>query len=92
MGLTKRKDSYYVEFRVIDDGEKLALARGRGGKLKRWKVGSMNRTLAKQQETIIKTDLLRGMAKPKPITDSMTFQKWAEEYLSLEEIKNNFFL
>jgi len=87
MGLTKRKDSYYVEFRVIDDGEKLALARGRGGKLKRWKVGSMNRTLAKQQETIIKTDLLRGMAKPKPITDSMTFQKWAEEYLSLEEIK-----
>ena len=28
MGLTKRKDSYYVEFPVLDDGEALKLASG----------------------------------------------------------------
>ena len=28
MGLTKRKDSYYVEFQVLDDGKHLSLARG----------------------------------------------------------------
>jgi hypothetical protein len=28
MGLTKRKDSWYVEFPVIDDGKALQLARG----------------------------------------------------------------
>src|SRR5215471_4796193 len=27
MGLTKRKDSYYVEFPVLDDGKTLSLAR-----------------------------------------------------------------
>ena len=31
MGLTKRKDSYYVEFSVLDDGEALKLANGGGG-------------------------------------------------------------
>ena len=36
MGLTKRKDGYYVEFRVLDDGKTLTLARGvPGAKLKR---------------------------------------------------------
>jgi hypothetical protein len=40
MGLTKRKDSYYVEFPVLDDGKVLKLARGiKGARLKRWKVG-----------------------------------------------------
>ena len=34
MGLTRRKDGYYVEFRVLDDGKTLALAhRDTGGKL-----------------------------------------------------------
>lgn len=28
MGLTKRKESYYVEFPVLDDGKVLMLARG----------------------------------------------------------------
>ena len=51
MGLTRRRDSYYVEFPVLDDGKTLTLARGIvGAKLKRWKVGSVNRTVAKQQE------------------------------------------
>ena len=36
MGLTKRRDSYYVEFRVLDDGKALRLAHvGVGGRLKR---------------------------------------------------------
>jgi hypothetical protein len=49
MGLTKRKDSYYVEFRVLDDRKSLTLAPSAfEGKLKRWKVGSLNRTLAKR--------------------------------------------
>ena len=60
MGLTKRKDSYYVEFPVMDDGKLLTLAQGGGGRLKRWKVGSLNKTVAKQQEAIYKTDLMKG--------------------------------
>jgi integrase len=87
MGLTRRRDSYYVEFRVIDDGEKLCLARGQDGRLKRWKVGSVNRTLAKQHEAIIKTDLMKGMVKHKPTAGFMTFADWAEAYLGLEEVK-----
>ena len=61
MGLTRRKESYYVEFRVLDDGKTLTLARGiAGAKLKRWKVGSLNKTVAKPQEAIYKTDLMKG--------------------------------
>ena len=40
MRLTKRKDSYYVEFPALDNGKILTLARGiAGAKLKRLKVG-----------------------------------------------------
>lgn len=54
MGLTKRKDGWYVEFPVIDDGKVLALARGRpDAKLKRWKTNTTNRTMGKQQEALI---------------------------------------
>ena len=64
MGLTKRKEGYYVEFPVLDDGKTLTLARGHpGAKLKRWKVGNLNRTMAKQQETLIKTELMKGLIK-----------------------------
>lgn len=35
MGLTKRKDSYYVEFPVLDDGKALRLAPPGMGKLRR---------------------------------------------------------
>ena len=31
MGLTKRKDGWYVEFPVLDDGKVLTLARGTPG-------------------------------------------------------------
>lgn len=87
MGLTKRKDSYYVEFRVLDDGKALSLARGiQGAKLKRWKVGSLNRTLAKQQEALIKTDLMKGIVRSDH-DRPMTFAEWGAIYLELEEIQ-----
>ena len=88
MGLTRRRDSYYVEFPVLDDGKALTLARGvPGAKLKRWKVGSLNRTLAKQQEAIIKTDLMKGLVKSDRLQGPMTFRMLAESYLEAPEIK-----
>src|SRR5215470_3417052 len=89
MGLTKRKDSYYVEFRVLDDWEALKPASGGGGQLKRWKVGSLNKTVAKQQEAILKTQLLTGQipSPGKARAQSVTFRQWAEQYLDLEQVK-----
>ena len=46
MGLTKRKDGYYVEFRVCERDGVLKLARG--GRIKRWKVGQTTRHMARQ--------------------------------------------
>lgn len=87
MGLTKREDSYYVEFRVLDDGKTLSLAQGiAGAKLKRWKVGSLNRTVAKQQEALIKTELMKGTVKSERVTPVL-FSDWALTYLGLEEVK-----
>jgi len=90
MGLTKRKDSWYVEFRVLDDGDALRLASGGGGQLKRWKVGSLNKTVAKQQEAIFRTKLLTGQipSPRKAVSQSVTFRQWAKQYLVLEQIKN----
>lgn len=90
MGLTRRKDSYYVEFQILDDGDALKLASGGGGQLKRWKVGSLNKTVAKQQEAVLKTHLLTGQI-PSPGKSralSVTFRQWATQYLALEPIKN----
>lgn len=87
MGLTKRKDSYYVEFPVLDDGKTLTLARGIvGAKLKRWKVGSLNRTVAKQQEALIKTDLMKGAIRSEH-AHLVLFRDWATRYLALEEVR-----
>jgi len=82
-------DSYYVEFHVVDDGEALRLASGGGGQLKRWKVGSVNKTVAKQQEAVIKTKLLTGQfpSRTKVKVQSVTFRQWAKQYLELEEVK-----
>lgn len=88
MGLTKRKGGWYVEFRVVDDGKVLQLARGTpGAKLKRWTTGTPNKTLAKQQEAIIRTDLMTG----KIVTEKfkrMVFAEWGKKYLLLEEVKS----
>lgn len=87
MSLTQRKDSYYVEFRVVDRGKTLELAKG-GGKLKRWKVGCLNKAEAKTQEAIIKTRLLAGTMPSDGATDLvMTFETWAKDYVQIEEVK-----
>ncbi len=89
MGLTKRKDSYYVEFRVIDDGKRLHLAAGvQGAKLKRWKVGCTNKTTAKQQEAIIKTQLLSGtLLSERAQHLSMTLGAWGDVYKQIEDVQ-----
>jgi integrase len=87
MGLTKRKDGYYVEFPVIDDGMSLKLASGvPGARIKRWKVGCPNRTTAKQHEALIKTELMKGLIKTVH-ERVLTFKEWGETYLGLEEVK-----
>jgi integrase len=88
MGLTKRPDSYYVEFYVLDDGKTFTLAPGVGGaKLKRWKVSSHNKTMAKQQEALIKTDLMKGLVKSDQVQGPMTFKALTERYLSHPDIR-----
>jgi hypothetical protein len=90
LGLTKRPDSYYIEFRVIDseDVKSLVLASGvPGARKKRWKVGCLNKTIARERESAIKTRILLGQetterAKP------MLFEEWAQTYLALEEVKS----
>ena len=80
--------SYYVEFPVLDDGRTLLLARGvAGAKLKRWKVSSTNRTIAKQQEALIKTDLMKGTIKSEHVQGPMSFDALTERYLAAPEIK-----
>ena len=89
MGLTKRPDSYYVAFRVLtsEDGKTLRLAPGvPGARLKRWKVGTLNKTAARDMEAAIKTNLLLG----KIVTEEarpLLFSEWAKQYLNLEEVK-----
>jgi integrase len=84
MGLTRRKDSYYIEFSVLDDGNTLTLARNTpGAKLKRWKVGCKNKEEARKQEAIIRTQLLQGLSiTPSiqiiPLTVSEYVTKWLE--------------
>jgi integrase len=88
VGLTKRRDSWYVEFHVLDDGKHLSLARGvAGAKLKRWKVSSTNRTIAKQQEALIKTELMKGLIKSEHLQGPVLFKHLTEAYLAAPEIQ-----
>ncbi|MEO7862846.1 MAG: site-specific integrase, partial [Nitrospirales bacterium] len=88
MGLTKRKDGYYVEFRVLDNGKTLSLASGvQGAKLIRWKVGCGNKTIAQKQEAVIRTKLMAGaMASERTQNTVMTLAQWAEEYKAIQEV------
>lgn len=87
MGLTKRPDGYYIEFPVLDDGKVLKLARGHpGARIRRWKTGTLNRTRAKEQETLIKSDLMKGMVKSDHAKGT-TFAEWGERYLALETVR-----
>jgi len=90
MGLTKRKDSYYVAFNVLtsEDGKTLRLAAGvPGARLKRWKVGCLNKTVAREMEATIKMNLMQGKIlteEAKPVL----FSEWAKQYLNLEEVRS----
>ena len=80
--------SYYIEFPVLDDGNTLTLARGvPGAKLKRWKVNSLSKTVAKQQEALIMTNLMKGIVKSNYVQGQMTFKALAEVYLALPRVK-----
>lgn len=58
-----------------------------GAKLKRWKVGTLNRTIAKQQEALIKTDLLKGAVKSERQAGPLAFKPLIEGYLNDPYIK-----
>jgi len=90
LGLTKRPGSYYVEFRVIDseDGKSLVLASGvQGARNKRWKVGCLNKTTAREMEAAIKTRILLGQERSEHARPVL-FKEWAKKYLELEEVKS----
>jgi len=83
----KVKDSYYVQFRVEDDGKCLRLAQPGNGRLIRWKVGP-NKREAEKQEAIYKTKLLAGTMPSKQVRHlSKTFEQWGKEYIEIEEVK-----
>ena len=90
MGLTKRKkDGWYVQFPVVDDGKVLKLGKGiPGAKLKRWKTYTKNKTMAQQQEAKIQTDLMMGKIPSQRLQSvTMTFKEWALEYVEIQEVK-----
>lgn len=85
MGITKRRDGYYVEFVVKDDGAALRL--DPTGRLKRWKAGKDKRE-AQKQEAIIKTGLLSGQIKSRTAAKKdISFTEFADVYLSLETVQ-----
>ena len=85
MGLTKRKDGYYVEFRVVDDDGVLRI--NRYGKMKRWKAG-VRKDRAKDLEAQIKSDLMVGKVKSREeMKKEIPFSQWGKEYLNLPEVK-----
>lgn len=89
MGLTKRRKSCYVDFRVLtsEDGKSYRLASElHGARLKRWKVGCLNKQVAREMEAAIRLNLLLG----KVLTEEsrpVLFSEWATTYLGLEEVK-----
>lgn len=91
MGLTKRGDGWYVEFRMVDSevGKSLVLApRVPGARLKRWKVGGSNKTVAKEHEATIKTQLIQGkIVTEQGAASAMTFGALVDKYLALPAIQ-----
>jgi integrase len=49
-------------------------------------VGSLNKTVAKHQEALIKTELMKGTVKSERVT-TVLFSEWSVRYLGLEEVK-----
>ena len=71
-----------MKFPIGDDGKVLQLARGTpGASLKRRKTLTTNKTVAKQQEAMIKTDLMMGRIKSVEDGQTRTFRFLAIQYL-----------
>src|SRR5215467_3880187 len=89
VGIEKRKDGYYVAFHVLDNGKtRSLLPRSQGGNLDRWKVGCANKAIAQQQAAIIRVQLMAGTMPSKYAKQAVvTLGQWAEEYKTLEEVK-----
>lgn len=88
MGLTKRKDGYYVEFPVLDDGKTLMLAKGiSGGRIRRWKTYSTNKGFARNEEGRIRQDLVNGRMKSDQAQGPMAFEELTEAYVSDPKIQ-----
>ena len=75
--------SYYVEFYVCEEGNTRTLSkRGPGAKLMRWKAGNKNKAIARQQEAIIKTQLLQGQTiEPEVKAAPITVKEYAQQWL-----------
>lgn len=74
--------SYYVEFFVREEGNRRTLSvKGPGAKLKRWRVGCANKGLAREQESIIKAQLLKGQPIVTLNQVPLTFIQYAEGWL-----------
>jgi len=87
MGLTKRCDRYYVEFRVVDHGKVLRLANERqGGKLNRWSVGYGNKEAAQNYEAKLRSELNLGILKSAQHNDLLTFRVLSQRYLAQPQI------
>jgi integrase len=71
-----------------EDGKSLVLASGvPGARKKRWKVGCLNKTAARDMESTIRTRLLLGQERSERAKPTL-FKEWAKTYLGLEEVKS----
>lgn len=93
MGLTKRTGKWYAEFYVWDDGKTLKLARprdrGAGARLQRWSTHTGNKTMARQKETLLEVELMKGTepSRKAKIVGIMTFRALGKSYLALPAVK-----
>jgi hypothetical protein len=75
--------SYYVEFYVQETANTRTLsAKGPGAKLKRWRVPCDNKGIARQQEAIIKGQLLEGqpLVTERPVVN-LSLKEYAHQWL-----------
>lgn len=77
-----------MEFPGVNDGKVLPLAKGSpGAKLKRWKSLTPNKTVAKQQEAKIKTDLMMEKIGSGCLKGEMSFKALITAYLADQKIQ-----
>jgi integrase len=72
-----------VEFFVREEGNTRRLStKGEGAKLKRWRVGCENKTIARQHEALIKGQLLQGqMIEVDRVVQTLSLQRYVDRWL-----------